>query len=118
MDLMPQSLEAPTKICTLCGVTKPLTDFYQNIRTRDGLTHRCKPCHCLATKDSREKNPSKHQHTSTVRFDKRRTAKYLQKPALDLARQMAVLVNVVKAWRDHDPGKFTEFKKRFAERVK
>ena len=33
-----------TKPCTMCGVVKPLGDFYRDRRKRDGLYSECKTC--------------------------------------------------------------------------
>jgi hypothetical protein len=37
-------LTAPTKTCTQCGQTKPLSEFYKNCGMRDGLLNQCKTC--------------------------------------------------------------------------
>src|SRR5690348_13487409 len=36
--------ESVEKKCTRCGVIKPLTEFYKDRRTKNGLTFWCKPC--------------------------------------------------------------------------
>lgn len=41
------------KVCTQCGETKPLEDYYANGRQP------CKPCHRMAMKAYREANPDK-----------------------------------------------------------
>ena len=33
-----------TKVCTGCGVEKPLTEFYNSKYTKDGKTYKCKEC--------------------------------------------------------------------------
>ena len=33
-----------TKTCNVCGVAKPLDQFYHNARNRDGYENRCKDC--------------------------------------------------------------------------
>lgn len=32
------------KTCVVCGVEQPLTEYYRQRDTRDGLTHQCKKC--------------------------------------------------------------------------
>ena len=41
--------ETKTKRCTHCGV-KPMSDFYQNRNTRDGLASWCKTCQKAAVR--------------------------------------------------------------------
>ena len=33
-----------TKICTKCGKELPISDFYRNVKTKDGLHNYCKTC--------------------------------------------------------------------------
>jgi len=33
-----------TKVCTGCGIEKPLSDFYNSKSTKDGKTYKCKDC--------------------------------------------------------------------------
>lgn len=33
-----------TKVCTKCGVEKPISDFIKNITAKDGYTYACKKC--------------------------------------------------------------------------
>ena len=41
-----QMLPLPsTKICTQCGIEKPLTDFSPNNKSKDGRAYHCKVCH-------------------------------------------------------------------------
>ena len=32
------------KICTKCGMSKPLSEFHKNRHHKDGLAYRCKEC--------------------------------------------------------------------------
>lgn len=40
-----QSGTSPTKTCSRCGASKPLSAFHRNNATSDGLQSRCKDCH-------------------------------------------------------------------------
>ena len=42
------------KSCTICRKTKPLTEFFRNRRSKDGLLCRCKACHKALMKPSRD----------------------------------------------------------------
>lgn len=48
------------KNCTLCFQLKPLSDFYNDKRTRDGKTARCTSCHSQASYESRKKSTAPH----------------------------------------------------------
>lgn len=37
-------MEKVTRTCTLCGAEKPLTDYYEQRRSKGGRLSRCKPC--------------------------------------------------------------------------
>lgn len=41
------------KICSHCGIKKPIEDFTKDKHNRDGLDIRCKPCKSIAQSDSR-----------------------------------------------------------------
>ena len=47
------------KPCTVCGVIKPLDQFYNSIKYRDGRSYRCKVCDTAAGKIYREKHKDK-----------------------------------------------------------
>lgn len=52
------------KICSSCGSSKSLTDFYKENRVKDGRARRCKECHNKVTKEYREKNPEIYRKAS------------------------------------------------------
>lgn len=44
------------KRCPKCGQTKPVSEFYRNLRTADGLQVWCKECLDGSCKASRQRN--------------------------------------------------------------
>lgn len=56
-------LETRMKRCTKCGELLPITEFYRNVRMRDGYLTQCKKCHKKSVHDSyvrmRQKNVNK-----------------------------------------------------------
>lgn len=42
-----------TQVCILCGLEKPLTDYYKHPMTANGHLGRCKECHKLENKKNR-----------------------------------------------------------------
>jgi hypothetical protein len=45
-----------TKVCTNCGVEKPISEFYKNKNIRDGFTCWCKKCDSDSHKKYRKNN--------------------------------------------------------------
>lgn len=42
------------KKCSTCKKMKPISDFYKDVRTKDGRKYQCKKCHvecCIKTRD-------------------------------------------------------------------
>ena len=52
-----------TKICTKCGQEKPLAEFYNNKKAKDGKTFRCKSCMNTVNEKYRKDNPEKVKET-------------------------------------------------------
>ena len=47
------------KTCIRCGETKELTEFYKQVRNRDGLHHYCRTCCIAYTSEYNKNNPEK-----------------------------------------------------------
>lgn len=71
------------KVCSVCGIKKPLDDFYVYERSRGGLNvfARCKPCHLDYGRSYREANP-----------DVGRNARMLRKYGIGVEEYEALLV--------------------------
>jgi 5-methylcytosine-specific restriction endonuclease McrA len=67
------------KICTKCGVEKPLTEFHADKRATDGRTVWCKTCRNARTKEWQQENKD---HVAGVKAD-------WQKKNADKCRDMA-----------------------------
>lgn len=48
-----------TKICSKCGKEKPITEFYKDKSSKDGLYYWCKECSCKHNKERYRKNKKK-----------------------------------------------------------
>ena len=48
------------KICTVCGESKPLADFYKMAGMRDGHRNECKACNLVAKRRRYEADPAKY----------------------------------------------------------
>lgn len=57
------------KTCTKCGETKPLTDFYKDKHSKDGLTYRCRECNRADGKAYHEANLEKEKVRSKFYYD-------------------------------------------------
>jgi len=75
------------KICTQCGHTKPLTDYYNEKRSRDGRRGKCKNCHCASRRAQYAANPERDRAS--------RRARYAANPERDRARK--------RAWQKANP---------------
>lgn len=86
------------KTCSTCKQVKPLTDFYKDKRTPDGLKSQCKKCHTICNiktrninnkrennrnfmRNAREKNPDKFrkrelEYEKNRSWDEKREARY------------------------------------------
>ena len=52
------------KKCSQCTLLKPLNDFYNEPRVRDGKQAKCKTCHKKATEKYRKNNPEIYRKAS------------------------------------------------------
>lgn len=48
------------KVCCSCKSSKPVSEFYKNKLTKDGLYRRCKSCHATSVRSWQEKNWGRH----------------------------------------------------------
>lgn len=62
-----------SKVCVMCGVEKPLEEFYKNSRSRDGKQRECKTCNNVKTAQWRAKNPERNKQ---MQRDYKRSQKY------------------------------------------
>lgn len=60
-----------TKVCSCCGTSKPLTDFYKHPSIKpDGIRKQCKICRNKYRRSAHEKNPSAKNNTAKKWRDK------------------------------------------------
>jgi hypothetical protein len=50
----------PQKTCPRCQRPKPLSDFCNNARRKDGLNSACRACVAIDSKESRERHPPRY----------------------------------------------------------
>lgn len=48
-----------TKVCSVCKIEKPLSEYYKYSKPADGHEYRCRKCHGAQKKRWRERNPEK-----------------------------------------------------------
>lgn len=77
------------KTCTLCNVTKPLSDFYK--RDGDKFVARCKRCCYVASEAARKKNPDAGaaRRAEWRRRNKEKVRSYARKYSANNKRQSA-----------------------------
>lgn len=60
------------KECTLCKETKPLEDFYKNVRSKDGLTYRCADCTKRVRREQYWEDPEKYREQAAEYYENNR----------------------------------------------
>jgi len=55
------------KTCTVCKETKDLSHYYNNKRTKDGKSYRCKQCDTAARKKWSDSNPIRSSYSARNR---------------------------------------------------
>lgn len=55
------------KKCTKCGVEKPLSEFNNDKRRKDGKYGKCRPCHISVSREWQNKNPEKVKNAKWLR---------------------------------------------------
>lgn len=56
-----------TKICTKCGLEKPISEFNKNKLKKDGLQSECRKCHKQMCIGYYQKNKSNYRNTSKLK---------------------------------------------------
>ncbi|MDA3814936.1 MAG: hypothetical protein PF549_01050 [Patescibacteria group bacterium] len=80
------------KKCYKCGELKPLTEFYKDRKSKDGLSYKCKKCDYKQTFNWRKNNPEK------VKENKRKWRKNNHEKVIESSRR----------WRENNPEKAKE----------
>lgn len=60
------------KRCTRCKEIKPLEDFYNNKRSKDGLTYRCAECTKEVRREQYWEDPEKYKEQSAKYYEENR----------------------------------------------
>jgi len=117
MSMLPgfEDSPQPAKVCTECGLTKPLGDYYVKVKATGRLFARCKSCivrrRCEWAKANREKVAAAsrryyHANAEGV-LERKRARDKLNRPKQREAEQR---------YRAANPEKIAAKKKRYAER--
>lgn len=61
-----------TKVCTKCGIEKPISEFSKEKRTKIGLQSQCKKCMYLTSINWKKKNPDKISESNKRAYNKLR----------------------------------------------
>jgi hypothetical protein len=65
---LPAIVAAEAKVCTGCGIMKPLTEFGRHRGTRDGHNCRCKGCCRAGCAAWRAANPEKVRASNAAQY--------------------------------------------------
>lgn len=91
---MPDEIADICKACSVCGVTKPSTDFHKKSGAKDGLCSACKPCAVLRSKAWHEQNRQRAILSAKQRYERNKDA----------------ALNYRKEWRSRT----VEYRKKYA----
>lgn len=101
------------KICTKCGESKPLSEFNQNSKTRDGLICWCKACARIALAKWKAANPEKVK-AAHVKYLSKNLEKNRRKCAAYAASHREQSRAKAAAWRAANPEKSKEGRAAYA----
>lgn len=62
----------PQKQCSKCRIEKPVSEFRNESKTKDGLSCQCKNCRYITERAWREKNRERERATAAIRREKNR----------------------------------------------
>lgn len=105
------------KVCTKCGVSKPISDFYKNKHTLVGITARCKPCLREQSTVWAKNNPERRRELYATWRDQNRDKirGYVKK--WDSANLEAKRI-YGKHWRDNNPDEARAMYKKWRDKNK
>lgn len=97
-----------TKRCSVCGETKPASDFYRRTRSSDGLDYRCRVCNLHAVKEYQNRKREemgedawREHKTQAVREYRRRNAGTITSEELSRRAYRAATSALRDAHREH-----------------
>jgi len=90
------------KICTKCGLLKPLSEFYKNKRGKNGLSSTCKGCN------------AEYAKTCNAKHKEKRNAQSREWRLNNLERSKAT----EKQWKEANPERVKENRKKYYENNK
>jgi 5-methylcytosine-specific restriction endonuclease McrA len=92
-----QSMTTQMKICSICKIEKHLSEYYKDVRRKDGLYARCKQCHHLLTAKHRKENPELHKKYYKTHREKYRESR----------------ITVLKNWRKNNSERVKEYGRKY-----
>lgn len=107
-----QQLKAGSKVCSVCGVEKPMSEFYQ--RGNGGFYARCKECEHEAQRKFREENKD-HISAQRIGYNKRRKAKIDEYNHSYYQANTESVKSRVKTWAKDNPNRFKEYRIRASQ---
>lgn len=105
-----------TKVCTKCGVEKPLGEYYKEKRTKIGVTSQCKSCLNHRSSEYRKKNPKKAREISQRWALNNREKERAQSLKYRLSNPNKRREST-RRWRINNPEKLREFSKRSTNKM-
>src|SRR6476469_1386687 len=90
-----------TKVCSVCGTEKPLTEYYKRAASLDGLQARCKDCN--RTPEAREKQQEAARRYLQTERGKQKNREKAHRNFHDNPKTREYLITYEKKRRARDP---------------
>src|SRR5258706_12977052 len=90
-----------TKVCSVCGAEKPITEYYKRAMSHDGLQARCKDCN--RTPEARERNREAAQRYLQTEKGKQKNRERAHRNFHDNPKTREYLITYEKKRRARDP---------------
>ncbi|UJW87955.1 hypothetical protein [Devosia sp. SL43] len=110
-----------TKVCSKCGVEKPVDDAHFGFYTDKGVRRRmarCKVCINASNRMSREANPERHKEYNRRNCERNKPAGSDYQKRRYALKDKAKAAEDLKRWRSENPDKMHEHWKRTYEKHK
>jgi hypothetical protein len=103
-DAQVLSVPERSQVCSKCGETKPIGEFYKNKASKSGYRTECKACHLLACRARDAADPAKRRAEDKA-WRQRNPERVREHNRRYAERHAEELRSRIKAWREEFPEK-------------
>lgn len=99
------------KTCSCCRMEKPIAEFYNDAKRKDGKYPSCKLCHSKRAKDWSDRNPEARAEISRNAYLRNPQKRHAQAKAWRLRNPDKYLASL-NAWKESNPGWQAEYDRK------